>query len=143
LQIVVTIVMQICMKLTKNARDILADEIKSKQAEQAVSFAEIARITKVDPSQVGRICGGDFRTLSANVMQICTFLGVDTRAGAIASAKRSPLAEQLESAVVALWDGSPSGAQALLRLLRELAVIQKRQPRRKKSTRSSTRAATS
>jgi hypothetical protein len=113
------------MKLTTNARDKLAEAIKSKKAESPFSTADISRSTGVDPGQASRICSGNFRTLSHNVVKICTFLGVDTQPATPADAPGAPLPSKLVGAVAALWDGSPRGTETLLNLLQQLAKFQK------------------
>jgi transcriptional regulator with XRE-family HTH domain len=128
--------MQICMKLTIDARDKLAEQIKSKKAAMSFSMAEIARATGVDPGQTSRICSGDFRTLSHNVMQICTFLGIDARPVTLADAREQPLPDKLVGAVAALWDGSPRGAETLINLLQQLAKFQKGRAQNSAQTRA-------
>lgn len=41
-----------------------------------MTYADISRASGVDPSQVGRICKGDFKTFSGNLVQICRVLKV-------------------------------------------------------------------
>ena len=122
--------MQICMKLTANTRYEIAAAIKQKKESRALLVAHIARKTGIDPSQVSRICNGEFRTLSNHVVQICTYLGVDPNRPLGVEVSSSNLAEQLKAAIIELWDGTPSGAEALLRLLNQLDALQQRKPRK-------------
>jgi predicted XRE-type DNA-binding protein len=114
--------MQICMKIATEARENLAAKLKQSVEQQSVSFAEIARSTQIHPSQVSRICRGEFKTMSWNLVQICTFLGVE--GFATSSPKRSePARQRLERSVVALWDQTPADADRLIKLMRNLADI--------------------
>ena len=70
--------MLICMKPTDKQLEDIKTRIAMARRESALSDAEIGRMSDVHPSQVSRICGGSFRTISNNVMQICTILGVAT-----------------------------------------------------------------
>lgn len=68
--------MQICMMRNANRHEWLAQAIAAERLKLRLSYADLARITKVDPSQVSRICRGEFQNLSENVLQICTALNI-------------------------------------------------------------------
>lgn len=114
--------MQICMKLTREAREKLAASIAARVADRSDSFTEIASLAGVHPSQVSRICRGHFKTASYNVVQICKVLGIPME-GLKASVQASPQQRKLEAAVVALWDQSPEDADRLVRVLKELRAF--------------------
>lgn len=64
------------MKPTSKQISVLQTRIAKRMANDPMSYADIARATGVDPSQVGRICKGDFKTFSDNLVQICRILKV-------------------------------------------------------------------
>lgn len=64
------------MKPTSKQISTLQVRIAKRMARDPMSYADVARATGVDPSQVGRICKGDFKTFSDNLMQICRVLKV-------------------------------------------------------------------
>lgn len=68
--------MLICMKPTSKQISTLQARIAKRMASDPISFADIARATGVNPSQVGRICKGDFKTFSDNLVQVCRVLKV-------------------------------------------------------------------
>lgn len=64
------------MKPTSKQISVLQTRIAKRMANDPMSYADIARATGVDPSQVGRICKGDFKTFGDNLVQICRILKV-------------------------------------------------------------------
>lgn len=117
--------MQICVKLGDDARRKLGVAIKARVAELNESYAEIAARADVHPSQVSRICRGEFRTASPNLVQICRAIGVPIQGPSQPSAT-SRQQRQLEAAVVAVWDRSSGDANRLVKLLKELQAFRRR-----------------
>lgn len=68
--------MQIYMKPSRQERADLLKRIVAAQSRAGLSYADIASGAGVDPSQVSRICRGQFTTLGGAVMKICMFLDV-------------------------------------------------------------------
>jgi hypothetical protein len=91
--------------------------IVEKMQNDKISRADLARATGIHPSQVGRICDGDFRRLGGNVMQICNLLHVDPRSDDLGHARR------LTAAVLTLWDKTADDAERLIRLLNDLREV--------------------
>src|SRR3546814_18615878 len=54
----------------------LQGRIERALAKENLSYADLAKITSVHASQVSRICSGDFKTFSNNVVQICKALKI-------------------------------------------------------------------
>jgi transcriptional regulator with XRE-family HTH domain len=117
--------MQICMKLTPKARRNLSDAIAERQRELGLSHSQIAENTTVDPSQVSRICRGQFKIASANLMQICAFLGVSGIELLLQQQVTGDHRHRLERGIVAIWDRTPEDAQRILKLLRHLAEFRR------------------
>ena len=109
--------MQICMKLKSEQIAKLSADIEAQRSHLGLSYADIARRSGVDPGQVSRICRGEIKTLSANVMQICTILNVRTDIGASSSANR------LSDAILAIWDGTADDAERLANLLAAIGQV--------------------
>ena len=71
---------------------------------------------------MGRICRGEFRTTSNNVVQVCRVLGLplerlpDPAAGDAAWLR-------LMASMREVWDRTPQGAETLVRLLQAVAEI--------------------
>lgn len=86
-----------------------------------MSYAEIGRVAGVHGSQVSRICRGEFRSLSSNVMQICKILHVDG-AGEVEVAADQ---QRLEAGVIAVWDRTPQDARRILKFLRQLGELRR------------------
>ena len=115
--------MLICMKPTRLDIEKLAGRLRSARKRQRLTDTEIGRLAGVHPSQVGRICAGEFRTLSHNVVQVCRILGIDLATVAKARDKRDAAWAKLEASVRRLWDKSPEGASKLARLLETIAEL--------------------
>jgi transcriptional regulator with XRE-family HTH domain len=86
--------------------------VKSK----AVTQTEISLATHVDQSQVSRILAGQTRRVSTNVIELCKF------AISLDGVSRDDPARNdvLMGALRAVWDGSPSQAEAIASVLLSL-----------------------
>ncbi len=117
--------MLICMKPNdKQIRD-LCQRISRACSKRKLSHADLGKMADVHASQVSRICAGQFKTFSANVVQICKVLQVkvprleeeeemDTEwAKAHASLRR-------------IWDQTPEGATTIRRVLDAIADLRTR-----------------
>ena len=113
------------MKLRSDKIDSLARRIDGKRRKHGLSYADLARMSGVHPSQVQRICHADFRTLGSNVMQICTVLGIDSPCGVTIGATTDPHWLELQRTVRMAWDGTPSGASAITELIRAAVAFRK------------------
>jgi hypothetical protein len=109
--------MLICMKPTRKQLDDLTASIAQARSAKNLSDAEISRICDVHPSQIARICGGNFKTFSHSVMQICKVLDVSVP-------RLEPRAGDLDrewaraqASMRKLWDETPEGAKRITRML--------------------------
>jgi hypothetical protein len=64
------------MKLSQAEIDQLSLRLRSGLEKQRLTVTEVGRLARVHPSQVGRICRGEFRTMSYNVREVCRVLGL-------------------------------------------------------------------
>ena len=87
------------------------------------SNAEIGRLASVHPSQVGRICTGDFKTVSNNVVQVCRVLGVKVPKVA-ESARMDPEWARANASLRRIWDHTPQSAATIRRVLDAIADLQ-------------------
>ena len=124
--------MQIYMKPTQEERSDLLDRMRQARRRLGYSYAVIGAKALIDPSQVSRICRGDFVTFSDSVMRICTVLGVSLRAdgNALGSEPATRGAGEaawakLERSVRRAWDNTPVGAERLARVLAAVADLSK------------------
>ncbi|WP_415014851.1 helix-turn-helix domain-containing protein [Brevundimonas sp.] len=117
--------MQIHMNVTLESRRALVAELTKCRAHLGLTYADIARETGVDPAQVSRICRGEFKTLSANVMQICMFLGVPEPHHTLPGMDVNQHRRRLEAGVLEMWDRTPQDAERILRLLRQLTELRR------------------
>lgn len=104
------------MKLSRAEIDDVRIRLRSALEKQRLTVTEIGRLARVHPSQVGRICRGEFRTMSHNVMEVCRVLGVDP-AGARPSTKSDATWALLERDLRTLWEESPDRARQLARAM--------------------------
>ena len=114
--------MLIHMKPTSKHLSELQQRISNKYAKSRLSKADLGRLASVHPSQVGRICAGDFKTISNNVVQICRVLKV----------KVPKLDEETEmdiewakanASLRRIWDHTPEGAAIIRRVLDAIADL--------------------
>jgi len=115
--------MLICMKPTSKQISMLQTRIAKRMADNPVSYADISRATGVDPSQVSRICKGDFRTFSDNLVQICRVLKVKIpRIAPTDDVDREW--SKVHSSVNRICREHPDGAKLIGRVLDAIADLQ-------------------
>jgi transcriptional regulator with XRE-family HTH domain len=124
--------MQIYMKPTRIERTDLLLRMQTARGRLGLSYAALGERADVDPSQVSRICRGQFSTFSDSVVRICMVLGVQLRpAGAElppappATGKAAAWAK-LERSVRRAWDDTPAGADRLAKVIAAVAEIGRR-----------------
>jgi transcriptional regulator with XRE-family HTH domain len=114
--------MQICMKLSRTEIDEVRRRLRSAVKKQRLTATEIGRLAGVHPSQVGRICRGEFRTMSYNVMQVCRVLGLEPAAARPATERDAAWAA-LEKDLGKLWEESPDRARRMAKLMEAMAKL--------------------
>ena len=115
--------MQRCMKIDSPSRGKLVAAIQERVAASGLSYSEIARVSEVDVGQVSRICRGQFKTVSQNVVQICKALGLTMDTPQDALPTSDPHFRRLQNGLYKLWDQTPEDADRLLQLLMQLDEI--------------------
>lgn len=113
------------MKLSDMERRELIGRIADARAASKLTDADLGRATGVHPSQVGRICRGEFRTVSSNVVQVCTTLGLAVRTVELPKAAEDAAWSKLEASVLRAWDRTPQGADKLARIMEAVADIRR------------------
>ena len=116
------------MKLDDSSREKLAFKIRGAAAASSLSYAEIARTSRVHTSQVSRICRGQFKTLSHNVLQICKVIGLETEVVKSAEVTKNQHARKLTQSILGVWDQTPADAKRIERFLRDLAQLRSPPP---------------
>ncbi len=115
--------MQICVKATSSEIATLVERMKAARRARGLSNADIGKLATVHPSQVGRICNGDFRTITGNVVQVCKVLGLSVETVDRPPEKDDQSWARLEARVRSLWDQTPEGAEKIVRMLDTLAAL--------------------
>ena len=105
------------MKATSEQLANLKQRIADANAESPLSRAEIGEICDVHPSQVSRICRGDFKTISYNVVQVCTALGLEVETVKVPATKEDASWSKIEASARSIWDNSAEGADKIARIL--------------------------
>ncbi len=116
--------MLIRMKPTRKQLGDLRAKVAEAQAQNRLSCAQIGRIANVHPSQVGRICSGQFKTFSNNVVQVCTALGVTLPRLKPDTEDVAPEWAAVQSSMRRIWDETPEGAKTIAKLLNAIADLQ-------------------
>lgn len=111
------------MKATANQLESLRERIARARAADASTDAAIGDISGVHPSQVGRICRGEFKTVSHNVVQVCKALGMKMESAALRETGDDLGWLKLESSLRKLWDETPEGADRIARLLETIGAL--------------------
>lgn len=107
----------------------MARRIKTASGETLLSISEISGLSRVDPGQASRILSGKFKTVSWNVLQICTVLGVDPHGNEAADAISTEAGvawAKLQASIRRAWDRTPQGAERLVRVIEAVAEIGRR-----------------
>jgi transcriptional regulator with XRE-family HTH domain len=110
------------MKLSRAEIDDLRSHLRFALKKQRLTAAEIGRLAGVHPSQVGRVCRGEFRTMSHNVVEICRVLGLDP-GGARPASKSDAAWAQVERNLRELWEESPDRARRMARLMEAMTRL--------------------
>ena len=113
------------MKLDSDSREKLQGKIADSYRSSGLSYTNIGTLARVDVSQVSRICRGQFKTLSQNVMQICKVLGVEVDTFEIELPCKNVLPSVLEDGVLEVWDRTAADAERIVRFLHELAALRR------------------
>ena len=114
--------MLICMKMSRAEIDDLSQRLRFALEKQRLTAAEIGRLAGVHPSQVGRICRGEFRTMSHNVVEICRVLGLDPNA-VVPATKADAAWAQVERNLRELWQESPDRAKRMAKLMEAMTKL--------------------
>ena len=115
--------MLICMKPTIKQLSAVKRDIARKHKLSKLSNAEISRRSGVHQSQVGRICGGQFKTFSSNVVQICNVLDVAVPHATVAVSGEDPTWAKVQSCMKELQDETPECATAITRMIEAVAKV--------------------
>ena len=110
------------MKLSRAEIEELRKRLRFALKKQRLTAAEIGRLAGVHPSQVGRICRGEFRTMSHNVVDICRVLGLDPSAARPATKSDAAWA-QVERNLRELWEESPDRARRMAKLMEAMTKL--------------------
>jgi transcriptional regulator with XRE-family HTH domain len=110
------------MKLSRVEIEDVRERLRSALKKQRLTVSEIGRIAGVHPSQVGRICRGEFRTMSHNVVEVCRVLGLDPAAAKPATESDAAWA-LLERNLRKLWEDSPDRAKQMAKLMEAMAQL--------------------
>jgi transcriptional regulator with XRE-family HTH domain len=104
-------------------------EIRARMAARVLSASHLADQCGVDQSQISRVLAGGFKGLSHNMMQICIYLGIDPLRFVVPSREDEMVRRRIIESALAVWDGTPEGADLLVSILAGIAAI--RETRRK------------
>ena len=126
--------MLICMKPTIKQLSAVKRDLARKHELSKLSNAEISRISGVHQSQVGRICGGQFKTFSFNVVQICNVLNVALPHATVAVSGEDPTWAKVQSRMREIRDETPECATAITRMIEAVAKVASKGSRAEKLT---------
>lgn len=115
--------MLIRMKPTIKQLSAVKRDLAKKRRLSKLTNTEIGRISGVHQSQVGRICAGQFKTYSFNVVQICKVLDVPLPRATTAVADEDPAWAKVQSSIRELWDETPEGARAIAQMIEAVAKV--------------------
>ncbi|WP_372090822.1 helix-turn-helix domain-containing protein [Tistrella mobilis] len=116
--------MLICMKPSSKQLSDLKAKLTEARSQKGLSWAEIGRISGVHQSQVSRICAGEFKTFSHNVVQVCKALGVSIPRLEPVLEDAAPEWAAAQSCMRRIWDETPEGAKTIAKLLNAIADLQ-------------------
>jgi hypothetical protein len=111
------------MKATSLELDYLKRRIANAVSESRLNRREIGETSDVHPSQVSRICRGDFKTISHNVVQVCKTLGIAIDRISIPAGVEDASWSRIEASARSVWDKSPEGAEKIARILTTIGEL--------------------
>ena len=114
--------MYICMRVNPDDIEKLRTQIALRTVSSSLNYSQIGEKSGVHPSQVSRICRGEFKTLSQNVVRICSTLGLSIT-GFIDAERADPAAARLISGVMAVWKGTEADAERIVAFLDQLGEL--------------------
>lgn len=108
----------------------LGAQLEGERLKRGLSYGALGRHAEVDPSQAFRICRGEFKALSHNVVRICNALDLrpssdDPRSGSI---RNVGTADQLLEELTANWAPTPEDARRLLDMLKAVRSFRSKPP---------------
>lgn len=114
--------MQIRMKATQKELLHLKNRIAKANAHKQLNYSKIGIISGVHASQVSRICRGEFKTLSHNVVQVCKALGLKV---SVVQEGSPPDAEwsKIQASARRLWEKSDKNADQISKLLEAIGDL--------------------
>jgi len=110
------------MKLSRVEIEDVRRRLRSALKKQRLTVSEVGRLAGVHPSQVGRICRGEFRTMSHNVVQVCRVLGLEPTVAKPATESDAAWA-LLERNLQKLWEVSPDRAKQMARVMESITKL--------------------
>lgn len=111
------------MKATAEQLAELKRRIAKAESEKSLTRAEIGQISRVHASQVSRVCRGDFKTISQNVVQICRALGLEVETVEVPATKQDASWSKIEASARSIWDNSPESADKIARILEAIGQL--------------------
>ena len=111
------------MKATADTLGGLKDRIGLAASRSSLTRTEIGATSGVHPSQVSRICRGQFKTISFNVVQVCKALGIEIERISIPACVEDASWSKIEASVRRVWDRSPEGAERISRILTTIGEL--------------------
>ena len=114
--------MLIGMKPTRKQLVALRKSIFEKFGTSGLNRADVAKLANVHPSQVSRICAGNFKTISNSVVQICRVLKVKVSKLDEDSTMDTEWAKA-NASLRRIWDQTPEGAAMIRRMLDAVADL--------------------
>ena len=108
---------------SKQIRD-LQRRISRARSERNLSYADIAKMSRVHASQVSRICSGAFKTFSNNVVEVCKVLHVKVPRLEEEDDMDADWAK-VNSSLRQIWDQTPEGAESIRRVLDAIANLRR------------------
>jgi len=110
------------MKPTGKQLSDLKKRISRGYVKSSLSKADIGRLAAVHPSQVGRICTGEFKTISNNVVQVCRVLKVRVPR-ILEDPDMDTEWAQANASLRRIWDQTPERAVVIRRVLDAIADL--------------------
>ncbi len=115
--------MQICMKLTSESKRMLVAELRAQMDARKFDIKHLSTECNVDQSQISRVLARNFKGISHNIMQICITLGIDPIRFVIPSREDEASKRRVMDSALAVWDGTPEGADLLVSVLGAMAAM--------------------
>jgi transcriptional regulator with XRE-family HTH domain len=117
-------IMHIRMNLSSASKQRFLVDLRAAMRRNGWSQTELAEKCQLNQGQVSRICAGQFKNFSSNVMRICIMIGLEPE-GYVADRPLVDDKARISETAIQIWDGTRDDAERVIALLRDILALRR------------------